>query len=41
MRYDAIATNFTVPLCGRKMRMPKCVTTIYFGLDDADVECRN
>jgi hypothetical protein len=34
--WDAIATNFTVPLCERKFRLPKCATTIYLGLDDGD-----
>jgi len=35
MPCDAIGTNYTVPLCGRKLRMSKCVTRIYLGLGDA------
>ena len=36
MPRDGIAIDLTVPLCGRKLRMSKCVTMIYLGLDDGD-----
>jgi hypothetical protein len=37
---DAIAGNLAGPLCGRKLRISKCATTISVGLEHADIDDR-